>query len=119
MLTKWHRADIFTALNKRGWEGPFPNSVSEEEHRYVGESYSFRRANEELKLHLVADFGDGYSSLKSVETAIGVGCEREELWLHRTRDSKWQRQLLFWADRLSGIATPELREPNLPPTSKS
>jgi hypothetical protein len=118
MLTKWHRSDIFTALNKRRWEGPFPNSVSEEERRYVGESYSFRRQDEQLKLYFVADFGDGYSGPKSIEAAIGVGFGRDELWLHRTRDSKWRRQLLFWADLLSGIPVPDIREPNTRPTLK-
>lgn len=119
MLKKWHRTDIFSALNKRKWEGPFPNPISEEERRYVGESHTFRRQSEELKIYFVADFGDGYSGPKSIEAVEGLRLGLEQLWLHRTRDSKWQKQLLFWADRLSGIATPDTREPNLPWTPKS
>ena len=115
MLRDWHRHDIFDALTERGWEGPLPFQVSSDERRYVGESYTFRRSGEQLQLHFVADFGDGYGGPRTIEAVVAVCFRPTELWLHRTRDSKWKRQLLFWASRVSGLAVPEIREPNLPP----
>ncbi len=114
-MKDWHCSDIFDAMAKRGWEGPLPVEVSLAERGYVGESYSFRREGEEVQLHFVADVGTGFDGPESIEAVVTKPIEHE-LWLRRIRDSKWKRQLLVWADRVSGLTPPDIREPNFPPS---
>ena len=113
LMKDWHRSDIFDALIQRGWEGPVTFEVSSNEASYVGEGCSFRRSGGHVQLFFVADIGTGFTGPESIEAVVAKPTGGE-LWLHRTRDSKWKRQLLFWANRVSGMALPEAREPNLP-----
>jgi hypothetical protein len=60
MLKVWHKEDVFNALQARGWMGPalleYPKDWD-----YVGEAWSFSRANWILNLYFVADYGTGCS----------------------------------------------------------
>ena len=59
MLRAWHKADVFNALQKRGWAGP--NHLEHpSEWFYVGEAWSFSRGERMLSLYLVADYGTGF-----------------------------------------------------------
>lgn len=113
-MKDWHRVDIFAALAERGWSSPSPHQILPEESGYVGEAFSFERKDEAIELYFVADFGAGFDGPQSVE-AVHAKPSGDELWLHRTRDSKWIRALAFWANRVSKMPLPEGREPNRPP----
>jgi len=98
-MKDWHRSDIFDALAERGWKAPVALQVSTDEASYVGEAYTLVRDGENAQMYFVADYGTGFDGADSIEA----------------RDSNWRRQLLFWVNRVSGMAVPEIREPNLPP----
>ena len=97
MITDWHREDIASALNRRGWVGP---ERLEPEAYFEGERSVFRRGSQELNVSFVSDLGDGYAGPRSLEEAIATrhGSSEARLWLHRRRDSKWRRDLFRWAD---------------------
>jgi len=113
-MKDWHRSDIFDALAERGWKAPVALQVSTDEASYVGEAYTLVRDGENAQMYFVADYGTGFDGADSIEAVVAKPTG-DELWLHRTRDSNWRRQLLFWVNRVSGMAVPEIREPNLPP----
>jgi hypothetical protein len=104
MLKDWHKNDIFEALRQRGWQGPKELPFSREQLYYVGEAYSFQRSPESVHLHFAADIGTGFNGVKSIESAVASfegNPTLYDLWLHRTRDSKWRAELVSWADRVS------------------
>ena len=104
MLRDWHTEDIFDALRRRNWEGPFPFTQNLE--YYVGEAHLFTRKDETLCLYIISDIGRGFTGKKSLEAVIAQSARaRGELWLHRTRDAKWKKELLDWADKVSGPAS--------------
>ena len=111
-MKDWHRSDIFAALVELGWTVPVPIQIPPEQY-HVGEAYQLSRGSDAIELYFVADIGTGFHGLRSIEAVVAEP-SGEELWLHRTRDSKWQMQLTFWANRLAGLPFPETREPNLP-----
>ena len=81
---------MFNALQSRGWMGPalleYPKDWN-----YVGEAWSFSRANWTLNLYFVADYGAGFHGSDSFESITGrlIGDSGEyDLWLHRTRGAK-------------------------------
>jgi hypothetical protein len=103
VLKAWHKDDVFAALAARGWSDPMPLDY-QKEWNYVGEAYSFVRANRKLKLYFVADFGTGFQGVGSVESAAAWidGDPREyDLWLKRSRDGKWRAALIKWADDIT------------------
>ena len=104
MLKDWHKEDVFNALKNRGWNGPLLlDAVS----GVVGESYAFTRDEEELELFFIADIGTGLEGKKSIEAARAIAKpDKEEfnLWLHRTRDAKWKKELHSWAEQISSRA---------------
>ena len=104
MLKPWHKEDVFTALQSRGWGGPSPLDVVSP---VVGESHAFTRGEEVLKLYFVADIGTGFldeKSIESVSALIEPGREASELWLHRRRDARWKKELHDWAEQISAAA---------------
>jgi hypothetical protein len=112
MLTDWHKNDIYEALRRRGWQGPNELPFSREQLYYVGEACYFQRSAESVHLHFVADIGTGFHGEKSIESVV-ASFEGDpalyDLWLQRTRDSKWRVELIAWADRVSNArpADPE------------
>ena len=104
MLKDWHKNDIFEALRRRGWQGPNELPLSHEQFCYVGEAYSFQRSAKSIHLYFAADFGTGFDGEKSIESVVALfegDSALYDLWLHRTRDSKWRAELVSWADRVS------------------
>jgi hypothetical protein len=112
-MKDWHRTDVFAALTERGWGAPSPLPILPEQAHYIGETYSFTRNSERVQVYFVADFGTGLNGPQSIEAAIAMPCD-EQLWLRRTRDTKWRRAVAFWANRISGMPKAGGREPNLP-----
>jgi hypothetical protein len=103
MLKVWHKNDAFDALQRRGWIGPVVLGYPKE-WNYVGEAWSFSRANWTLNLYFIADYGTGYHGIDSIESIAGrlVGDSSEYgLWLRRTRDARWKSSVIEWADQLS------------------
>ena len=104
MLKPWHKDDAFDALKTRGWAGPAPLAAPSDWH-YVGEAWTFVRANWVLNLYFVADYGTGFAGPDTVESIAGrlVGDDGGEydLWLRRTRDAKWKAAVIAWADAIS------------------
>lgn len=95
---------MFDALQLRGWTGPLLLESPADWHYFVGESWSFSRANNTLNLYFVADFSTGFTGKDSVESVAGrlIGDSNEyDLWLHRTRDAKWKASVIAWADQIS------------------
>lgn len=103
MLKDWHRGDIFSALEARGWHDP---SREPDDCYYVGESYMFSKADRRLHVAFVADIGTGFSTEKSLEEVVatldGV-TDRAELWLSRRQDGKWRTALREWVDHITRI----------------
>ena len=119
MIKAWHRSDIFDSLVQRGWQEASSPQLSPEQLGYVGEAYTFHRSNERIDVYFVADLGIGFVGPESIEAVVAKTSNFHagaitELWLHRTRNSKWRMSLMFWSNRVSGIETPNSREPNLP-----
>ena len=97
---------MFHALKRRGWIGPEPLEYPGDWH-YVGEAWSFSRANWTLNLYFVADYGTGFHGTDSVESIAGRlnGDPGEyDLWLRRTQDAKWKASVIKWAGEISGRA---------------
>jgi len=110
-LKPWHKPDVEEMLRRRGWDGPsvlaFPS-----EWWYCAEAWEWRRADQRLKLYVVADYGTGFLGLRTLEAieALREGSDKLiSLWLHRTRNAKWKKELIEWADRVSGVDVPPLR----------
>ena len=103
MLKDWHRTDIFSALESRGWRDP---SREPNDGYFVGELYMFSKADRRLHVAFVADIGTGFSTAKSIEevwaTLAGV-TDRAELWLSRRRDGKWHAALREWVEHIARI----------------
>lgn len=116
MMKLWHKEDAFDALRLRGWTGPLLLEYPNDWH-YVGEAWSFSRANWTVKLYFVADYGAGFSGTDSIESIAGrlIGDSGEyDLWLRRTRDAKWKASLIKWADQISSARNiervPEIKQ---------
>ena len=103
MLKPWHKEDIWAALAARGWSVPVPVQAG---YYTVGEAYRINRSQTEATLLFVADAGQGFTGPKSIEEVVLEGQAASRLWLHRTRDRKWQAELYKWADQLSGLTPP-------------
>jgi hypothetical protein len=102
-MRPWHKEDAFEALRLRGWIGPVNLEYPKDWH-YVGEAWSFCRAQRTLNLYFVADYGTGFKGADSVESIAGRLMDDSgeyDLWLCRTRDAKWKGSLVEWADRIS------------------
>ena len=105
MLTSWHLEDIESALRRRGWEGPqaLPTLVPGEYGDFgeYGHVHLYKRAGREVRLFFWTDLPSACDDNLFEVYSLSSGREREELWLHRTRDRKWKRDLLRWADAIS------------------
>ena len=101
-MKDWHRSDIFAALAGRGWTVPEPIPIPPGQN-HVGEAYRLNRGSDAVELYFVADLGTGFQGRGSIESVVATP-SGEELWLQRTRDSKWKLQLVFWASRISDEA---------------
>jgi hypothetical protein len=100
MLKDWHKQDIFDALQKRNWLGPFSLPVDSYE---VGEAYKFTHNSEVLSLYFLADLGTGFIGKESIESVIARLNRSEQeydLWLHGRRDTKWKRDIHDWAEEI-------------------
>src|SRR5271157_1877503 len=73
-IKDWHRADIFSALTERGWDGPSSITISPEHADHVGEAYEFKRNNETVEIYLVADSGTGLNGPRSMAPTMNSGC---------------------------------------------
>ena len=69
MLKAWHREDILSALECRGWSKPIQIEVLSDRYA-VGEAWSTRRLEKTLKVFFVADYGSGYKDINSIESLI-------------------------------------------------
>ena len=99
-MKDWHREDIVDALKKESWDGL---KILEPQSYHEGERLAFTRNGITLQVSFVADLGKGYTDKKSLEEAIGKreGIPEARLWLHRRRDSKWQKELLIFVEAIS------------------
>lgn len=97
MLDLWHLDAIAGALNQRGWAGP---DECEPADYFEGRVQVFRRGSQELRLSYQADLGEGYKGDSSLEEVVAG---RHRLWLHRTENAKWKRDLVNWADAVSVV----------------
>lgn len=103
MLKDWHKTDIFSALESRGWRD---RNREPNDSYFVGESYTFSKADHRLHVAFVADIGTGFSTAQSLEevwaTLAGVK-DRAELWLSRRRDGKWHAAIREWVEHIARI----------------
>jgi len=99
MLSPWHKEDISTALFDKGWERRLLESDG---CYFTGETYELLKEKKRIILSFVSDVGTGFTGNKNIEEVIGTSGEGKEfrLWLSRTRNNKWKRDLLEWADQL-------------------
>jgi hypothetical protein len=106
MLTAWHLEDIAYALRNRGWEGPQPLPTCVPGEYGDGDEYGhvhrYERDGRELRLFFWTDLPSTIDDNLFEVVATSSGREPKELWLHRTRNAKWKRDLIRWADTISG-----------------
>src|SRR5687768_6249026 len=98
-MKDWHREDIISALLSRPWDA---RERQAREHYFVGESLFFSRNESRVRVTFIADLGEGFTGLDSLEEAVAEsGSTSRLLWLSRRRDSKWRAALAEWADGLA------------------
>ena len=94
---------MFNALQKRGWTGPALVQHPSDWY-YVGEAWCFTRDNRTLNLYFVADLGTGFhvpGTIESVACRLDGDQSEYDLWLERTRNTKWKASVVRWAEELS------------------